>query len=71
MFYITFDNKEVGRMQARGHPRRQIQGNYVMIKGSPTDPNADFLRAGSRSLAEIDHEGDIKIVGEEYRRLEA
>ena len=47
--YITFDNKEVGRMQARAVLAAKPKGNYVMIKGSPTDPNADFLRAGQRS----------------------
>ena len=38
-----------------------------MIKGSPTDPNADFLRAGQQEvLADAIKKGDIKIVGEEY-----
>lgn len=67
VFYITFDNKEVGRMQARGVFAAKPKGNYVMIKGSPTDPNADFLRAGQQEvLAEAIKKGDIKIVGEEY-----
>ena len=48
VFYITFDNKEVGRMQARAVFAAKPKGNYVMIKGSPTDPNADFLRAGQQ-----------------------
>jgi len=43
------------------------KGSYVMIKGSPTDPNADFLRAGQQEvLADAIKKGDIKIVGEEY-----
>ncbi len=67
VFYITFDNKEVGRMQARAVLAAKAKGNYVMIKGSPTDPNADFLRAGQQEvLAEAIKKGDIKIVGEEY-----
>ena len=67
VFYITFDNKEVGRMQARAVLAAKPKGNYVMIKGSPTDPNADFLRAGQQEvLAEAIKRGDIKIVGEEY-----
>jgi D-xylose transport system substrate-binding protein len=38
-----------------------------MIKGSPTDPNADFLRAGQQDvLADAIKKGDVKIVGEEY-----
>lgn len=67
VFYITFDNREVGRMQARAVLAAKPRGNYVMIKGSPTDPNADFLRAGQQDvLANALKKGDIKIVGEEY-----
>jgi D-xylose transport system substrate-binding protein len=67
VFYITFDNKEVGRMQARGVYAVKPKGNYVMIKGSPTDPNADFLRAGQQEVLEqAIKKGDVKIVGEEY-----
>src|ERR1700759_1726449 len=47
VFYITFDNVEVGRMQARAVYKVAPKGNYVFIKGSPTDPNANFLRAGA------------------------
>ncbi|NNF73398.1 MAG: D-xylose ABC transporter substrate-binding protein [Rhodobacteraceae bacterium] len=66
-FYLTFDNIEVGRMQARAVLEAQPKGNYVMIKGSPTDPNADFLRGGQQEVlqAAIDA-GDITIVGEAY-----
>ena len=66
-FYLTFDNVEVGRMQARAVLAAQPKGNYVMIKGSPTDPNADFLRGGQQEIiqAAVDS-GDIKIVGEAY-----
>ena len=45
-FYITFDNKEVGRMQARAVFAVKPTGNYAFIKGSSTDPNADFLFSG-------------------------
>jgi D-xylose transport system substrate-binding protein len=38
-----------------------------MIKGSPTDPNADFLRGGQQEvLQEAIDAGDITIVGEAY-----
>ena len=67
VFYITFDNVEVGRMQARAVLALRPKGNYVMIKGSPTDPNANFLRAGQQEvLAAALKAGDIKIVGDEY-----
>ncbi|MBK5947082.1 D-xylose ABC transporter substrate-binding protein [Rhodobacter veldkampii DSM 11550] len=66
-FYLTFDNVEVGRMQARAVFEQVPEGNYVMIKGSPTDPNADFLRGGQQEVlqAAIDA-GKVKIVGEAY-----
>ncbi len=66
-FYLTFDNVEVGRMQARAVLEAAPSGRYVMIKGSPTDPNADFLRGGQQEViqAAIDA-GDIEIVGEAY-----
>ena len=66
-FYLTFDNIEVGRMQARAVLAAAPKGNYVMIKGSPTDPNADFLRGGQQEIiqAAIDA-GDITIVAEAY-----
>jgi len=66
-FYLTFDNVEVGRMQARAVLAAAPKGNYVMIKGSNTDPNADFLRGGQQEVlqAAIDA-GDITIVGEAY-----
>jgi len=66
-FYITFDNKEVGRMQARAVHAAKPKGNYAFIKGSSTDPNADFLFAGQIEVlkAAID-KGDIKNVGEAY-----
>ena len=66
-FYLTFDNVEVGRMQARAVLEEAPEGNYVMIKGSPTDPNADFLRGGQQEvLQDAIDAGDIQIVGEAY-----
>ncbi|MEN3148116.1 D-xylose ABC transporter substrate-binding protein [Neorhizobium sp. IRAMC:178] len=66
-FYITFDNKEVGRLQAQGVFKAKPEGNYVFIKGSSSDPNADFLFAGQMEVlkAAIDG-GKIKNVGEAY-----
>jgi len=67
VFYLTFDNIEVGRLQAREVLKAQPKGNYVFIKGSSADPNADFLNQGQREVlkAAMD-KGDIKIVGEQY-----
>ncbi len=66
-FYLTFDNKEVGRMQAREVFKVKPEGDYVFIKGSPTDPNADFLHEGQLEvLKKAMDAGKIKNVGEQY-----
>lgn len=66
-FYLTFDNVEVGRMQARAVLAAAPKGRYVMIKGSPVDPNANFLRGGQQEvLQDAITKGDITIVGETY-----
>lgn len=66
-FYITFDNKEVGRLQAAEVFKVKPEGNYVFIKGSSSDPNADFLFAGQQEvLKKAIDAGKIKNVGEAY-----
>jgi D-xylose transport system substrate-binding protein len=66
-FYLTFDNVEVGRMEAQAVLDQAPEGNYVMIKGSPTDPNADFLRGGQQEVLQsaIDS-GAVTIIDEAY-----
>ena len=67
VFYLTFDNVEVGRMQAQGVFAKKPAGNYVFIKGSPTDPNADLLHKGQLEvLGAAIKAGKIKVVGEQY-----
>jgi D-xylose transport system substrate-binding protein len=66
-YYVTFDNKEVGRMQAREVFKAKPEGNYVFIKGASTDPNSDFLYSGQMEvLKEAIDAGKIKNVGEAY-----
>ncbi len=65
--YITFDNVEVGRLQAEAIFKEVPKGNYVIIKGNKADANADFLRSGmDKIIADPVASGDIKIVGETY-----
>ena len=65
--YITFDNVEVGRMQAEAVLAQVPKGNYVYIKGNSADANADFLRSGQQEvLQDAEDAGDIKNVGESY-----
>jgi D-xylose transport system substrate-binding protein len=65
--YITFDNVKVGHLQAQYVFAQKPTGNYVIIKGSPTDANANFLRQGMDEVIKsaVDS-GAIKIVGETY-----
>lgn len=65
--YITFDNVEVGRMEAREIFKLVPKGPYAIIKGNNGDANADFLRAGYEEIiGAAVKSGDIVIVGETY-----
>ena len=66
-FYLTFDNKEVGRVIARSIQAAVPSGNYAIIKGDKGDPNALFLLEGMMDVIGADVEsGKIKIVGEAF-----
>ncbi|MBK1697383.1 D-xylose ABC transporter substrate-binding protein [Rhodovibrio salinarum] len=66
-FYISYDNREVGRQQALAVLNVQPTGNYVFIKGAQTDPNADILHKGQMDvMGELIETGKIKVVGEQY-----
>ncbi len=65
--YVTFDNVEVGRLEAEEIFKQVPKGNYIIIKGNKADANADFLREGyEKVIGEAVKAGDIKIVGESY-----
>jgi D-xylose transport system substrate-binding protein len=65
--YVTFDNVEIGRLQAESILEAVPKGNYVFIKGNSADANADFLRSGQEEvLKDAINSGDIKNVGETY-----
>ena len=48
--YISFDNVEVGRMQARAVLEAAPKGNYLFIKGDAGDANSDLLRSGQAEV---------------------
>lgn len=48
--YISFDNVEVGRTQARGIINRVQKGRFVLLGGSPTDNNAILFRKGQMEI---------------------
>jgi D-xylose transport system substrate-binding protein len=65
--YITFDNVEVGRLEAQAVFDEVPSGNYIIIKGNKADANADFLRDGYEDvIGDAVAAGDIEIVGETY-----
>lgn len=66
-FYLTFDNKGVGRIIAEQVTAVQPGGNYAIIKDDKGDPNAAFLLEGMMEVIGADVEsGKIKIVGEAF-----
>lgn len=66
-FYLTFDNKEVGRVIARSILAAVPKGNYAIIKGDKGDPNALFLLEGMMDVLGGDiAAGNITIVGEAF-----
>lgn len=66
-FYLTFDNKGVGRIIAESVKAVQPEGNYAIIKGDKGDPNALFLLEGMMEVIGDDvKSGKIKIVGEAF-----
>jgi D-xylose transport system substrate-binding protein len=66
-FYLTFDNKEVGRVIARSILAAVPMGNYAIIKGDKGDPNALFLLEGMMDvIGDSVASGKVKIVGEAF-----
>jgi len=67
VFYVTFNNVEIGRMQGRAVLEIVPEGNYAFIKGNAADPNSDFLFEGTMEvLQEAIDSGAIVNVGEQY-----
>ena len=63
--YISFDNEQVGYLQAEYLLRQKPQGNYFLLGGAPTDNNAQLLRQGQlRALQSAIDSGDIRLVAE-------
>jgi D-xylose transport system substrate-binding protein len=65
--YISFDNVEVGRAQARGVLKVRDNGNFVLLGGSPTDNNAILFRNGQMEILKpLIDSGKIKIVADQW-----
>lgn len=65
--YITFDNVEVGRQEAKGVLAVVNKGNFACLWGSPTDNNAHLVKRGIMEVLQpVVDKGDIKIVGDQF-----
>lgn len=66
-YYISFDNVQVGELQAKEILKSVPSGNFVYIGGAKSDNNAVLLREGTMNILQphIDS-GDIKILFDEY-----
>ena len=65
--YVAFDPIEVGRIQAREVVAVQPTGDYVIIKGSPTDQYTHYVSEGQREIIDpLIEAGDITVVAEQF-----
>ena len=65
-YFVGLDNDAVGYSQANYAVERFPKGNYILIEGAPTDPNAiQWTEIWNEVLKPYVDSGDIKIVFEE------
>ncbi|MBL0309769.1 MAG: D-xylose ABC transporter substrate-binding protein [Bacteroidetes bacterium] len=65
--YISFDNEQVGELQAQYLAEHAPSGNYILIGGSPVDFNAKQVRKGQlKVLQALMDAGKIKIVADQW-----
>lgn len=65
--YLSFDNVEVGRAQARGVTSVVDSGRFVMLGGSPTDNNAILFRQGQMEVIQkLVDAGKVEIVADQW-----
>lgn len=65
--YISFDNVEVGRTQARGVLEKVGKGRFALLGGSPTDNNAILFRKGQMEVLQpLIDKGDIEVVADQW-----
>lgn len=67
--YVSFDNEQVGEMQAKAITAIVPKGNYVFIGGAITDNNAHLLKKGVFNvLRPYIERGDINIVYDQWTK---
>ncbi|MDO3408357.1 D-xylose ABC transporter substrate-binding protein [Saccharibacillus sp. CPCC 101409] len=67
--YVSFDNVQVGRLQARAIVKLVPKGNYVYIGGADTDNNAHQFKQGVFEVLQpmIDR-GEIRVVYDQWSK---
>ena len=65
-YFVGLDNDAVGEIQSTYALERVPEGNYILIEGAPTDPNAiQWSEIWNKNLAPYVESGAINIVFEE------
>jgi D-xylose transport system substrate-binding protein len=65
--YISFDNVEVGRLQADYLTRACPKGKYALIGGATSDNNSALIRLGQMNLLQpLIEKGDIQLVYDQF-----
>jgi D-xylose transport system substrate-binding protein len=66
-FYISFDNVEVGKIQAEYLAKICPKGNYALIGGATTDNNSILLKIGQMNVLQpFIERGDISIIYDQF-----
>ncbi len=66
-YYINFNQVKVGELQAEILTKKYPKGNYIQIKGSPTDNNTSYFTEGNAKVLEkFVKNKQIKIISSEY-----
>jgi len=66
-YYVSFDNVQVGELQAEYITTLKPKGNYILIGGSKHDNNSMLVHLGQLTILQpmVDN-GDIKILYDQY-----
>lgn len=65
--YVSFDSVRVGEMMTQYAMERVPKGNYVILKGGPSDHNAHLVYEGNMNILEpFVKNGDVTIVADQW-----
>lgn len=65
--YVSFDNEQVGEIQATALTNMVPKGNYVIIGGAGTDNNAHLLKQGNYNVLQpFIERGEITVVYDQW-----